>query len=508
VLLELGSAELRSSPPAAIEPLEAALRVMHDPDQRAEATLELSRALTAAGRIRDGVEVLGRALDDLRAAPERLARLEAEMIGLSRYLPELYEFAVARLERVRLPLRPEGEPLSTGEAMLLVNVASHAVRGGERREHAIAVARQALAGGRLMAELTSPAYVLAIQALAWADELEAALALHDDGLTDARTRGAISRFALGSAFRAGVAIRLGLLADAEADARTALEAVDAEGVDVARYWATAFLADALLERGLTAEAAALLDPLAISDHPADAYYLHAARESRARLRLARGRAAEAAHDLLALGRDLRATGILNPSIAPWRSLAATALMQAGESERARELAAEEVTVARRWGAPRAIGIALRVQGLTAGGDGLTLLEEAAAVLAASPARLEHARALADLGAALRRAGRRADAREPLRAALELAQRCGASALAEAAQTELVASGAKPRRQALSGSESLTPSERRVATLAAEGMTNRDIAQRLFVTPKTVEVHLSSAYRKLGIGSRTQLAAAL
>jgi DNA-binding NarL/FixJ family response regulator len=101
-----------------------------------------------------------------------------------------------------------------------------------------------------------------------------------------------------------------------------------------------------------------------------------------------------------------------------------------------------------------------------------------------------------------------ESRARLRAALELAHACGATALEETARTGLVASGAKPRRQALSGTESLTPSERRVATMAAQGLTNRDIAQSLFVTPKTVEVHLSSAYRKLGIGSRTQLAAAL
>jgi len=383
---------------------------------------------------------------------------------------------------------------------------SHAVRGGVRREHAIVAARRALGSGHLLAELTSPAYAIAVQALAWADELDAALALYDEGLADARTRGAISRFALGSAFRAGVALRLGLLAEAEADARTALEAVDAEGVDVARYWATAFLVDSVLERGLVDEAAALLDPLPIADHPTGAYYLHAVRETRARLRLAQGRAAEAAQDLIALGHDLEAIGIVNPSIAPWRSLAASALLLSGETSGARALSAEELALARRWGAPRAIGIALRVAGLATGD--LALHAEAVAVLERSPARLEHARALADLGAALRRAGRRSEAREPLRAALELAQSCGATALAETARTELVASGAKPRRLALSGTESLTPSERRVASLAAEGMSNRDIAQRLFVTPKTVEVHLSSAYRKLGIGSRTQLAAAL
>lgn len=94
------------------------------------------------------------------------------------------------------------------------------------------------------------------------------------------------------------------------------------------------------------------------------------------------------------------------------------------------------------------------------------------------------------------------------ARLELAAACGAEPLAERARTELNAAGGRARREALSGVESLTPSERRVAAMAAEGMTNREIAQALFVTPKTVEVHLSNAYRKLGIASRRQLAAVL
>ena len=116
--------------------------------------------------------------------------------------------------------------------------------------------------------------------------------------------------------------------------------------------------------------------------------------------------------------------------------------------------------------------------------------------------------MVELGSALRRANRRSEAREPLRRGLELATVCGAVPLAELAETELLATGARPRRIALSGVESLTPSERRVAEMAAEGSTNRQIAQDLFVTTKTVEVHLSSVYRKLDIASRTQLAAAL
>jgi DNA-binding NarL/FixJ family response regulator len=137
-----------------------------------------------------------------------------------------------------------------------------------------------------------------------------------------------------------------------------------------------------------------------------------------------------------------------------------------------------------------------------------LLEEAVAVLEASSARLEHARALAALGATLRRARRPGEAREPLRRALELAAACDATGLAEHVRTELYASGARPRTDALAGAAALTASERRVAELAATGETNRDVAQALFVTPKTVEVHLSNAYRKLGIRSRRELAAAL
>ncbi len=141
-------------------------------------------------------------------------------------------------------------------------------------------------------------------------------------------------------------------------------------------------------------------------------------------------------------------------------------------------------------------------------EGLPLLEQAVDVLSGSRARLEYAKALAALGGAMRRHRRPADAREPLRRALELAAACGAEALVADVRSELAAAGVKPRTTALGGVESLTASERRVTALAAGGQTNRDIAQELYVTPKTVEVHLSNAYRKLGIRSRRELAGAL
>ena len=161
---------------------------------------------------------------------------------------------------------------------------------------------------------------------------------------------------------------------------------------------------------------------------------------------------------------------------------------------------------RTFGAPRALGIALRAAGLAHGSqDGLAMLTESAAVLRGSPALLERAHSLAELGAMLRRDGQRAAARGPLSEALELAARCGARPLAARVRQELSATGARPRRAWRSGVEALTPSELRVVRLAVDGASNREIAQELYVTLKTVEGHLARAYTKLGIERRGELA---
>jgi DNA-binding NarL/FixJ family response regulator len=148
-------------------------------------------------------------------------------------------------------------------------------------------------------------------------------------------------------------------------------------------------------------------------------------------------------------------------------------------------------------------------GLLKGGtEGEPQLRQAVSVLAGSEARLEHARSLVELGAALRRRNQRSDARALLREGAELAQALGATGLAERADEEIAATGARPRKPLQTGIDALTASERRVAQLATEGMSNKEIAQALFVTVKTVEVHLSSVYRKLHISSRAQLGKAL
>jgi DNA-binding CsgD family transcriptional regulator len=198
-----------------------------------------------------------------------------------------------------------------------------------------------------------------------------------------------------------------------------------------------------------------------------------------------------------------------PGFLPWRSDAALAHRTLGQGEPARRLADEELELARAFGTPRALGVAKRAAGVIAGGDrGVSLLREAIDKFERGGATLERARALADLGALLRRRNRRTEARELLREALDSAHRAGAKALADQAETEFRATGARPRRVVLTGLDSLTASERRIAELASQGLTNREIAQSLFVTARTVEGHLTSIFRKLQLDSRNELRAAL
>jgi DNA-binding CsgD family transcriptional regulator len=229
-------------------------------------------------------------------------------------------------------------------------------------------------------------------------------------------------------------------------------------------------------------------------------------EGRGRLRIATGAVAEGVADLLACGERQERWGAHNPSVIPWRSMAAEAMIRLDRREEAVALADEEVELARRTGLPRALGMSLRVAGLVRGDQ--ATLEAAVVTLTGAGSVTELARARLSLGAALRRAGSRSAAQEELRLALDEADRAGAGALASAAREELRASGARPRRARLTGREALTASELRVCAQAARGSSNREIAQALFITVKTVETHLSSAYAKLGIGSRSDLADAL
>jgi DNA-binding CsgD family transcriptional regulator len=422
------------------------------------------------------------------------------------FTPSRHAEALARLERVR----GRSGGTTVGEKLLLALLAYHDARAAAPAAQAVALARRALAGGTLVTgDVSGAAFVPPTTVLAMAD-LDEVLAIYEEALAGAHRRGSTFAFAAVKVFRAQTLVWRGDLGEAEADAREALAAGEAWAAS-ARFagHGAAFLADALMEQGRLDDAAAALARAGVGDSVPETARLLYLSDSSARLRILRGDFAGGLAELLEAGRRFEAVGSRNPAFIAWRSPSALALLRLDNRDEARRLALEEVEVARAWGAPRGLGAALRVAGLVEGGEeGLQLLGEAVDVLRESPAKLEHAKARTELGAALRRANRRAQARDELRHAVELATICSAAALAARGESELLATGARPRRIALSGVASLTPSERRVAEMAAEGPTNREIAQALFVTQRTVEVHLTSIYRKLGISSRSQLAAAL
>jgi DNA-binding CsgD family transcriptional regulator len=506
LLLELGSAETLVSGDAAIEHLREAHALIEDPIRKAETALLLGRQLFLL-RGGESDSVFAGALDQLGDADVELARLlEAGLVTNDLFDPSLHREALERLERVRT--RPADA--TVGEKLLLSLLAYHDARAGEPAAAVVPLARRALAGGTLVREdVTGAAFVAPCTVLAMAD-LDEVLVIYEDALAEAHKRGSTFAFAAVKVFRAQTLVWRGDLGEAEAEAREALAAGEAWGAS-ARFagHSAAFLADALMEQGRIDDAADVLVRAGFGEDLPDSARLLYLRDTSARLRIVRGDLAGGLAEMLDTGRRFEAVGSRNPAFIAWRSPAALALLQLGEPQEARRLAEEELELARAWGAPRALGAALRTTGLVAGGkQGLPLLEEAVDVLRESPAKLEHAKARAELGAALRRANRRSQARDQLRHAVELATICGAASLAARAERELLATGARPRRIALSGVESLTPSERRIAEMAAEGPTNREIAQALFVTQRTVEVHLTSIYRKLAISSRSQLAAAL
>jgi ATP/maltotriose-dependent transcriptional regulator MalT len=340
-----------------------------------------------------------------------------------------------------------------------------------------------------------------------AGELERAVELADAAIEDAQRRGWPLGFATASFMRALPRLWRGQVNDALADLEAARDA-RRYGWCQFRRAAAAHYVLCLIERGELDEAEDALR----EDHEGggtedlqDALCLY----SQAELRLAQGRPREALEDALSSGRIVERT-VKFFGYCPWRTTSARAALALGDRDRALRLAREAVDRSRRIEVHHQQIRTLRVLGLCQERDeGIRTLRQAVALGGDGPARLETLHALVDLGAALRRANQRTEAREPLQRAADLAQQGGARALCERARTELAATGARPRRETfLIGPESLTPSERRIADHAAAGHSNREIAQALFVTPKTVEYHLRNTFRKLGIETRRELAGAL
>jgi tetratricopeptide (TPR) repeat protein len=401
------------------------------------------------------VEVLDGAAARLATSQENLAtRLEAATVGVG--MIDVTTAAAMSRRRDAVRRRAAADPAAPPEVLAVA--AFTAALTNEPHTSAIALATRALSAGReALADRTDrPWYTNATWfsqttvSLVVAEDYERVGPLLDDSIARARATADSGRFAVGLAHRGWVALRCGSLLEAAADTEAALAAAELPAPTFYRVLNASILVDCLVEQGELDEAQHALAPM---NDAAESGSLTAVmlRFARGRLRIAQGRTADGLQDLLAAGAVTTRSLVSCPSFLPWRSEAAMAQLALGDDEAARRLAEEELVLARAFGAPKALGVALRAAGLARGGDaGEALLREAVVTLAETPARLDRARTLAELGALLRRRNRRREARAFLREALDIAHRAGARALTARAETELRATGARPRRVVLDG----------------------------------------------------------
>lgn len=501
ISLQLGKIQATRNGPAAERHLRIAYSQLTDPSRRAQAAEWLGRVLLFTGSADEGLQVIRTAA----------AELPQEQVVLREQLEALESFGVLfgserrdelrRLERHR---HAPGTP-GLGGRMLAAITALQWMYDAGPSDRVARLALAALADGELVTADSGWAATFPITTLTNADRDEAE---HwwEKATAAAHRHGSLPDISAITLWRANALRRRGELADAERSVRECLSGVTQWGyTEPALLYCHAQLAAVLRERGELTAARQVLSGSRVAGMTDDG--TRAWLGSSLELLLAEGafEDAVAAADAYAERFD---DLVRNPVDVPWRSIKALALHRLGRSDQAAELVLAELELARAWGAPATVARSLRSLGTIRGRDGVAHLEEAVATVGGSPARLEHARSLAALGTALHRTGAAALARVPLREALALASMCGAAALAERTRSELHAAGGRPRRTALFGVDALTASEGRVVALVAEGRTNREVGEALFVTPKTVAMHLSNAYRKLGVTSRGDLAAVI
>jgi DNA-binding CsgD family transcriptional regulator len=506
LLLELGQAERLIDGPAAITHLQEALALSTDPARYATVAHHLAVVLINLAHASDAAAIAAQALAGLGSNDRDLRRrLQATIVRAGEHgpVPGLMHQILAELEQV------ENEDGLGARAIQAVRAFEQMVLLQQPATVLAARAAELLADELPLREDNGgTSFTAPIQILVVADS-DLAREWLERGLDRARRMGDGYAVASNLFMTCWLHLLRGELLESAAAGVEGVAAMEQWGVEGGRVWCASLLADAYIEVGDLAGADRALARVAPLEGPLpetigwDAY-----RWSVGSLALARG------DSRTCLTMTLETAELdgepIQPAGLPWRSRAAVCLTLLREDpERALSLAQEEVELARRWGAPGALGIALRGLGVVLGdGPGEQPLREAIAVLDGSVAKLEHARALVELGAMLRRTGRRDDARELLRTGLKLARLCGATPLAERADNELRSSGVSSRNALRAGVDELTSSEHRVVTMAASGLTNKQIAQALFVTVKTIETHLYRSYQKLGVGSRAELSAAL
>ena len=504
--LTLAAHVLPDAPPL----LSQAVELATTPSQRARIALSGGRALGLAGHFDAAMELCRRglaAVDDVR--PDLAARLTMEL-ACNAALNASHAAAAQRwLAEPEPPDAPPRRPVARAALRAFggVRAAADDLAALTAPGSPDVPAPPAPHGAAPDPDADSLVETMVSIALIMCGAPDAARARCDALIDVARPRGWRIALAHGSFLRAIALLQLGRIRDAEADARDAFTFKLSHSPPAALVWSLFPLVEALTE---------LDDPdgadeaLALAERggpvPPGMLGRPLLLQARAHLRLTQRRPADAHADLASAAAEWAALGIAHPGLATWRVDDVEALVGLGDMGTARQLATEHLALAETVASPGPLGAGLRASARTAvPGEAVLLLGRAVDLLDGTPAVIERVRCLVDLGAALRRANRRSAAREPLRCALDLAQSGGMRLLARRARHELQASGARPRRDARSGADALTAAEHRVVQLAAQGRSNPEIAQELYVTRRTVETHLTHAFQKLGVSTRAALA---
>ncbi|MBV8943097.1 MAG: AAA family ATPase [Solirubrobacterales bacterium] len=513
VLGELGATEAAAGLVEAASHFAQAMAASRDPRRRAELALQQGRSLSNQGLHEEAAKTYEMGLAELPQEPTDLEelelrdQLEADFVATAGLVPALQKRVLTR--SAQLLARATDGATTQGQRLRLAQAALHAASQGEPAETVTEHAKRAWDGGRLLEHGTPQGMGWRFVSAAFflAGEFERAIGVADAALAEARRLGWPFALASAALMRAFPLLGRGEVDDAISEYETAREA---RSLGWRQYdgWIAAQLSLALIEKGEHERAEQVLFENAPVEQTADLQDAMG-KYSLAVLRLAQGRCHEALEAAVSSGavleRDVEYFGYT-----PWRTTAAEAALAVGDRRRALALAEDAAQRAQRGRVLHELIRTKRVLGMCQGPrEGLAMLQASAELAKNAPPRLETVKTLVELGAALRRANKRVAARDPLQRAADLAWAGGATALHDRARTELAASGARPRRvMLLSGPESLTPSERRIAELAAVGHSNREIAQALFVTPKTVEYHLRNTYRKLDIEGRENLSGVL
>ncbi|MEO6085443.1 MAG: AAA family ATPase [Umezawaea sp.] len=501
----------QTRPAAALDHLYVALDRAGDVRSGVRVAMQFASTALAVQQSPTAVAVLGRALEEFTAVlGNDPAVSDRELLHLARavfVMSGMDEKQTVPLVRAYLSEVEEPAGETPAERHLLAMMAVSDMMEGQSPELAVRRAKKALRVG----EATCGGWSALASTLVLdnADEGPAALAAVDRVIAQSRADGAVWTYSLALGTRAVVLGNMGDFTEACSDVRLALEVARQEAWHANTIQPTVGMAVWLVHQGEARGADELLanvsrprlDDFVLENH----YY----RMARAQTRAGLGDVDGAVDHLLWCGRSLAEAGITTPLFVPWWADVALLLAEHGRGAEAVAHVEHGEHLVRSWGVPRARGLELLARAAVSEGPAaVELLQEAVHVFEGSPSAYDRQRAEHRLGLELLRRGDARSARRHLRLAVDLATRCGSRVAATRSRDLLVKAGGRLRPMTGASEDVLTSSEQRVAGMAVDGLTNREIAEALFVTPRTVEVHLTSAYRKLGIGGRAQLANAL